>query len=288
MNKLPKHTFWREELLASLLRHAIQRRPGITALALFSPGGRVWASALPLGTETESVAAIAGSVSLLGRRVALEQLGSDMRQVYVEGESGYAILRAIGDTVVLLTVAAKQANLALVLHDIDQIEDHVAEVMGLSLSGSDKWIEAVPAIEKLRQLAAQGEMPGVRNGRLKDLRAKLDSLDLGFFPERVTAIRTSLEAPQCLEEVEAELIALELDVMTAIERQIESPNPVADDVGDAHDEPGALYLNQEGGDEAGVLAVSPDPDWVGEPVDGRNSFVRRTLRWLASIIESED
>jgi hypothetical protein len=131
----------------------------------------------------------------------------------------------------------------------------------------------------------------VRNGRLKDLRAKLDSLDLGFFPERVTAIRINLEAPQCLEEVEAELIALELDVMTAIERQMEAPDPVSEDeqdAADAHDEPAALYLDQEGGDESGVLAVSPDLDLVGEQVDGRNSLVRRTLKWLASIIESED
>ena len=134
MNQVLEDTFLEENLqqtphstggngprtsLERLLAQVIGRRPYITALALISPGGKLWASALPSGVEAETVAALAAPVALLGRRITLEQLGSEMRQAYIEGQGGYAILRAIGEAAVLLTIASADANLALVLHDVE-------------------------------------------------------------------------------------------------------------------------------------------------------------------------
>jgi predicted regulator of Ras-like GTPase activity (Roadblock/LC7/MglB family) len=240
------------DALQNLLKQVIQRRPYITALALISPGGRLWASALPDGVEAESVAAMAAPVALLGRRVALEQLKSDMRQAYVEGEGGYAILRAIGEAAVLLTIAPSDANLALVLHDVDLLEDRVSHVMGIASPGIGKWTEVASSIENLRRLVSERAVSETLESRHDDLRAKLNSLDMGLFQKRVAAIRAQLESPheniEDLEEIEAKLRVLEKDVMKALERQMPQVT-----------------------DQAGQ----------------QNSFLRRAYTWLASMIESK-
>lgn len=260
------HTTWESRrrvppkgALESLLTQVIRRRPYITALALISPGGKLWASAMPSDVEAESVAAMAAPVALLGRRVALEQLGSDMRQAYVEGEGGYAILRAIDERAILLTVASADSNLALVLHDVELLEGHVAHLMGATPHEVGKWTREASSIEDLRR--ATSEAPAeVLEVRLDDLRAKLNSLDLGFFPERVESIRAKLQdsrrtMPQDLAEIESELLALEQDVMNVLEQETPSP-------------------------------ASPAASRPG--VKRQNSFLRRALGWLASMIESED
>jgi predicted regulator of Ras-like GTPase activity (Roadblock/LC7/MglB family) len=239
--------------LESLLEQVIRRRPYITALAVISPGGRLWASAMPSNVE-----AMAAPVALLGRRVALEQLGSDMRQAYVEGRGGYTILRTVGEEAVLLIIAAADANLALVLHDVDLLEDRVIQLMKLAPREVGKWTLAASSIEDLRRAASE-EPPDLQEARLDALRTKLSSLDLGFFPERVNSIRAQLqdspgETPQDLEAIEAELLALEQDVMNALEQ--EPPLPVSS------------AADRRRGD--------------------RPNFLRRALRWLASMIESED
>ena len=251
-----------EDPLKSLLAQVVRRRPYIAALALISPGGRLWASAMPDGVEAESVAAMAAPVALLGRRVALEQLGSDMRQAYVEGEGGYAILRAIGEVAILLTIASADANLALVLHDVDMLEAHVAQIMGITPREAGKWTEAASSIEKLRRSVSEGQMTEGPEDHLGALGAKLDSLDLGFFPERVATIRSRLQYPHRLEEIEAELLALEKDVMDALEQDIIPP--------------------------VSSTAGRPEMVTATERVDQQSSFLRRALRWLASMIESED
>ena len=247
-----------ENSLESLLEQVIQRRPYITALALISPGGQLWASALPGGVEAESVAAMAAPIALLGQRVALEQLESDMRQAYVEGEGGYAILRSIGEAAVLLTTASTDANLALVLHDVDSLESHVAEMMEVATPETGKWTEAATSIEHLRRLVSERPISEVLEDRQDNLRAKLNSLDMGFYQKRVNAIRAKLQDPRQLEEIEdleeieeieAELLAKEKDVMAALEREM-------------------------------VPAT--------EPENQQNSLLRRTLKWLVSTIGSKD
>lgn len=270
-----------QQALQDMLVQATQRRPYINALAVVSPGGQLWAAVLPEGVEAESVAAMAAPAALLGRRIALEQLEGDMRQVYVEGQEGYVILRAVGKEAILLIVAAGDANLALILHDVVQLETHAAEIIGTTAEETSAWAEAAPAIERLRRLVSEGGDEEALLQRLGDLRHKLDSLDLGYFPERVAAARQKLEMAQIrrdlhsVEQIEAELLALERDVVAGVEQ------------------PAAVQI------PAAVPAVAPaagqaQPQGEGkaradkESVDTRGSFLRRALRWLASMIASED
>ncbi len=285
--------------LHDLLSQAMQRRPYLTALALISPGGQLWAAVLPEGVEPESIAAMAAPAALLGRRIALEQLEGDMRQVYVEGEGGYAVLRAVGKEAILLTVASGDANLALVLHDVVQMEDHVARVIGTTPNLVGEWAEVAPAIEHLRRMTSEGLEPGVPpRERLANLRDKLSTLDLGYFPERVAAIRDALDRagnrPRAgyIEEIEGALLGLERDVMAMVEAPliVQQPEVVAMADAVAVQQPAAAAAV---GTVAAPAANSPElPEKQArtrkEPVETRGSFIRRALRWLASMIASED
>jgi hypothetical protein len=271
-----------QQALQEVLVQATQRRPYINALAVVSPGGQLWAAVLPPDAEAESIAAMAAPAALLGRRIALEQLEGDMRQVYVEGEGGYVILRAVGKKAILLIVAAADANLALVLHDVLQLEGHVAEVIGTTVEETSAWTEAAPAIERLRRLVSEGGDEAALAQRLDDLRNKLNTLDLGYFPERVAAARQRLASAQArrdfdyVDGIEAELLALERDVVARIEQPVAVAVPVA--------APQA-GLPPSGRPRA-PDAAKPRAD--KESVDTRGSFLRRALRWLASMIASED
>lgn len=280
--------------LHDLLSQAMQRRPYLTALALISPGGQLWAAVLPEGVEPESIAAMAAPAALLGRRIALEQLEGDMRQVYVEGDGGYAVLRAVGKEAILLTVASGDANLALVLHDVVQMEDHVAKIIGATPNLVSEWAEAVPAIERLRKMTSEGLTPGVPpRERLANLRDKLSTLELGYFPERVTAIRDKLDQAGdqpgvgYIEAIEGELLALERDVMAMVEAPTVGQQPAAA----TRSGPVAMQPAQGGATALAVdLPEMPGPQARAkkEQVETRGSFIRRALRWLASMIASED
>jgi predicted regulator of Ras-like GTPase activity (Roadblock/LC7/MglB family) len=270
-----------QQMLQDLLVQATQRRPYIHALAVVSPGGQLLAAVLPQEVEAESVAAMAAPAALLGRRIALEQLEGDMRQVYVEGEGGYVILRAVGKKAILLIVAAADANLALVLHDVLQLEGHAAEIIGVTAEETSAWTEAAPAIERLRRLVSESGDEEAVAQHLDDLRHKLDSLDLGYFPERVAAVRERLEIAQVrqesgyIEEIEADLLALERDVVGQIEQPAVGIAPAAVPVvAPAARQPQPLVAGKAQADK--------------ESVDTRGSFLRRALRWLASMIASED
>jgi predicted regulator of Ras-like GTPase activity (Roadblock/LC7/MglB family) len=288
-----------ERLMQALLRQVIDRRPYITALALVSPGGKLWASALPGGVEADSVAAMVAPTALLGRRIALEQLGADMRQLYVEGEGGYAIMRAIGEAMVLLVIAPAGANLALVLHDVRQLESRVAEVMGLDMSAPGTWAEAGPAIERLRRLVSEGEISATQEERLAELQAKLDSLDLGLFPERVASIRARLQtqyrldALQEIEQIESDLLTLEQDVMAALDEQmrapVQLPAPAPEPRPKAVAEPQKMAVPRTPSRGVRRVEQHAEPLTEREPmVNTQGSIFRRMLRWLATMIESED
>jgi len=270
-----------QQMLQDVLVQAAHRRSYINALAVVSPGGQLWAAVLPAEVEAESVAAMAAPAALLGRRIALEQLEGDMRQVYVEGEGGYVILRAVGKEAILLVVAAADSTLALVLHDVSQLEGHVGRIVGVTAEESTAWTEAAPAIERLRRLVSEGTDEAALTQRLGDLQHKLDSLDLGYFPERVAAARQKMAVAQTrqdvrdIEEIETDLLALEQAVMARIAEATPAAAP-----------PAVAAMAPAG--EPVPVPVPVKARAAKESIDTRGSFLRRALRWLASMIASED
>jgi hypothetical protein len=130
--------------------------------------------------------------------------------------------------------------------------------MGVVAADTGKWTEAATSIEQLRRLISERPITEVLENRQDDLRAKLNSLDMGFYQKRVADIRSRLQDPRRLEEIEdledleqieAELLALERDVMAALEH------------------------------ETARTAEQGNQD---------HSFMRRTRKWLVSMIDSKD
>jgi hypothetical protein len=53
-----------------------------------------------------------------------------LTQVFIEGENGYIMLIAAGDRAVLTCIAAVEAKLGLVLYDMRDAAETIAEILG--------------------------------------------------------------------------------------------------------------------------------------------------------------
>lgn len=86
----------------------------IEASAIVSVDGLIIASALPAGSEEDRVSAMSAAMLSLGERIAIELGRGNLDQVYIKGDKGYVILRAIGKEAVLTALARANAKLGLV------------------------------------------------------------------------------------------------------------------------------------------------------------------------------
>ena len=102
----------------------------IEAAALVSLDGFTMASALPEGMQEDRVGAMSAAILGLGERAATELGRGQLSQVFIEGESGYVMLIAAGDRAVLTCLAGTQAKLGLVLYDMREAADSIAEILG--------------------------------------------------------------------------------------------------------------------------------------------------------------
>ncbi len=124
----PKIT--REQRLVRTLDRLMDDNQEIDAAALVSLDGFTMASALPQGMQEDRVGAMSAAILGLGERAATELGRGHLSQVFIEGESGYVMLIAAGDRAVLTCLAGTQAKLGLVLYDMREAADAIAEILG--------------------------------------------------------------------------------------------------------------------------------------------------------------
>ena len=120
----------REQRLVLTLDHLMDENAEIEAAALVSLDGFTMASALPAGMQEDRVGAMSAAILGLGERAATELGRGHLSQVFIEGEDGYVMLIAAGDRAVLTCLAGKQAKLGLVLYDMREAADGIAEILG--------------------------------------------------------------------------------------------------------------------------------------------------------------
>ncbi|NIQ80071.1 MAG: hypothetical protein GTN93_18680, partial [Anaerolineae bacterium] len=82
------------------LRELQHNSPDVEGAAVVSVDGLPLASLLPPGVEEERVAAMSAAMLSLGDRIAGELGRGYLNQVYIRGESGFAILMEIGQEAV--------------------------------------------------------------------------------------------------------------------------------------------------------------------------------------------
>jgi len=120
----------REERLAAALDALMENNQEILAAALVSLDGFTMAAALPPEMEDDRVGAMSAAILGLGERAAAELGRGALTQVFIEGENGYVMLIAAGNRAVLTCIADIEAKLGLVLYDMSDAAETIAEILG--------------------------------------------------------------------------------------------------------------------------------------------------------------
>ncbi|MBN1920433.1 MAG: roadblock/LC7 domain-containing protein [Anaerolineae bacterium] len=119
----------RTEQMVERLRDLQISSPDIEAAAIVSVDGLPIASSLPQGVEEDRVSAMSAAMLSLGERIATELGRGMLDEVYVKGEKGYVILRAVGEEAVLTVLARQQAKLGLLFLDMRRAAEELAAIL---------------------------------------------------------------------------------------------------------------------------------------------------------------
>ncbi len=119
----------RNEQMIERLRELQVSSPDVEAAAIVSVDGLSIASSLPAGVEEDRVSAMSAAMLSLGERIASELGRGVLDEVYVRGEKGYVILRAVGEEAVLTVLARQQAKLGLLFLDMRRAADELAAIL---------------------------------------------------------------------------------------------------------------------------------------------------------------
>jgi predicted regulator of Ras-like GTPase activity (Roadblock/LC7/MglB family) len=119
----------RTELLVGRLQELQMGMPDVEATAVVSVDGLTIASSLPAGIEEDRVSAMSAAMLSLGERIAGELGRGGLDEVYVRGENGYVVLRAVGEEAVLTVLARQQTKLGLLFLDMRRAAEDLAAVL---------------------------------------------------------------------------------------------------------------------------------------------------------------
>jgi uncharacterized protein len=119
----------RNERMIERLRELQVSSPDVEAAAIISVDGLPIATSLPQGVEEDRVAAMSAAMLSLGERIATELGRGLLDEVYVRGEKGYVILRAVGEEAVLTVLARQQAKLGLLFLDMRRAADEFSTIL---------------------------------------------------------------------------------------------------------------------------------------------------------------
>jgi len=119
----------RTERLVRRLQELQVNTPDVEATAIVSVDGLTMASSLPAGVEEDRVSAMSAAMLSLGERIASELGRGMLDEVYVKGQSGYVVLRAVGEEAVLTVLARQQTKLGLLFLDMRRASEDLAVIL---------------------------------------------------------------------------------------------------------------------------------------------------------------
>ena len=119
----------RTERLVRRLQELQMNTPDVEATAVVSVDGLTMASFLPAGVEEDRVYAMSAAMLSLGERIASELGRGMLDEVYVKGENGYVVLRAVGEEAVLTVLARQQTKLGLLFLDMRRASEDLATIL---------------------------------------------------------------------------------------------------------------------------------------------------------------
>ena len=101
----------------------------IEACAIVSEDGLIIASSLPAGTEEARVAAMSATLLSMGSRTAKELGRGTLRQIFIKGDDGYAVISGAGPHAALLVLAKAQAKLGLLFFELSRAGSEVEKIL---------------------------------------------------------------------------------------------------------------------------------------------------------------
>jgi len=119
----------RNERMIARLRELQVSSPDVEAAAIISVDGLPIATSLPQSVEEDRVSAMSAAMLSLGERIAGELGRGVLDEVYVRGEKGFVILRAVGEDAVLTVLARQQAKLGLLFLDMRRAAAEFSEIL---------------------------------------------------------------------------------------------------------------------------------------------------------------
>lgn len=121
----------RTERLVRRLQELQMGTPDVEATAVISVDGLAIAASLPAGVEEDRVSAMSAAMLSLGERIASELGRGALDEVYVKGENGYVVLRAVGAEAVLTVLARQQTKLGLLFLDMRRASEDLAMILNV-------------------------------------------------------------------------------------------------------------------------------------------------------------
>ncbi len=119
----------RNDRLIDRLRELQSSSPDVEAAAIISVDGLPIATSLPQSMEEDRVAAMSAAMLSLGERIAGELARGILDEVYVRGEKGFVIVRAVGQEAVLTVLARQHAKLGLLFLDMRRAAEEFAAIL---------------------------------------------------------------------------------------------------------------------------------------------------------------
>lgn len=119
----------RTELMIARLREMQTSTPDIEGSAIVSVDGLTIAANLPGESEEDRISAMSAAMLSLGERIASELRRGRLDQVYINGDNGFVILRAVGDEAVLSVLCRPQARLGMVLLDVKRAAEDIEKLI---------------------------------------------------------------------------------------------------------------------------------------------------------------
>jgi predicted regulator of Ras-like GTPase activity (Roadblock/LC7/MglB family) len=103
--------------------------PHVEATAVVSTDGLVIASRLPDQVEEDRIGAMGAAILAISARSGNELDRGSMERVLIEGESGYILIRSIGEDAILVALVEKDVRLGILFYEAKKCINELKEIL---------------------------------------------------------------------------------------------------------------------------------------------------------------
>lgn len=117
------------EQLDAILNGFERNVPHVEATAVVSTDGLVIASRLPDQVEEDRIGAMGAAILSISSRSGDELDRGEMERVLIEGESGYILIRSIGEDAILVALVDKDVRLGMLFYECKKCIGRLTEIL---------------------------------------------------------------------------------------------------------------------------------------------------------------